>query len=596
MPPSSLGKIDVRAAIEGDLDRLVVNIGGLAATTEFTVAGEVATPLTLPRLDLSVQLANQSLARLARLVSLPVVPKESLDGPLTVTATVAGRLDRNLAVDISGDAAGTSFSVDGSIDHLLGTPLVDLTLAARQPSLARFASQYGLPIEPVQDGDGALVVTGTVVGGLADAKFDVSLDIAGLRAKLVGNAASGESGLAYDMALTLDHPDLVGMARTLGKDYVPSATRLGAFKLAAKIAGDRERATLQDFEAEFGPATLQGELTARFGGRRPYVTAWLRANDVAADLFLPAATAGVAAATGRAGGGDERGPRWSSKPIDLSALSVLDADVELSAVGVAARGYRFGAPRLTVALQDGVLDIKRLTGKLFDGALELTARIRSAPVPAVELHLKLHDGDLFEAATTTAGIDMVTGRFDILGEFAARGPSHVEMIRSLNGTARLAVRDGAVAGIDLPAMSAELRRLTDIGDFLRILTVSLSGGSTRLISGQGTWPIENGIARSSDTEVILEAARATIGGQIDLPRWLMKVTTLLRLTEHSAAPPFGIALTGPIDSPKREFRTEDLEGFLVRQAAGGALRRALDDKPALKRLLDDLSQDSTRRQ
>ena len=98
---------------------------------------------------------------------------------------------------------------------------------------------------------------------------------------------------------------------------------------------------------------------------------------MAADLFLPAATAGIAAATGRAAGNDKRGPRWSSKPIDLSALTAFDADVELAAVGVAARGYRFGAPRLTVALRDGVLDIKQLTGKLFDGALDLTARIRS---------------------------------------------------------------------------------------------------------------------------------------------------------------------------------------------------------------------------
>ena len=47
------------------------------------------------------------------------------------------------------------------------------------------------------------------------------------------------------------------------------------------------------------------------------------------------------------------------------------------------------------------------------------------------------------------------------------------------------------------------------------------------------------------------------------------------MTEHANAPPFGVSLTGPIDSPKRVLKTRNLEGFLAQQVGTSVLRRAL---------------------
>ena len=378
----------VNSAVTGNgTDRFIPR--GLAATTEFAVKGQVVALMTAPAFDLSVRLANKSLARIARLAGLPIRPPKKLDGPVAVNATIAGRLDQALAVDLSGKAAGTDFAVKGNVSRVLTAPTVDLALEAEHKSLARFARQYGLPIKPAKGGNGPLAVRGTIAGGLAAAKLKLTLNLAGLRTKLGGDAALGEAGPSYKFALNLAHRDLVRMARTFGLVYAPAAENLGGLKLDAEIAGDAQQVTVSNLKAKLGPAAVAGQITMRFGGRRPHVGATLRANEVLADLFLPVATAGVASATGQGTDRGIRGQRWSSEPIDLSALSALDADLDLTAKGVEARGYQFGAPKLVVKLKDGTLDITRLTAKLFDGDVDMTARIKSASVPTVELRLKL---------------------------------------------------------------------------------------------------------------------------------------------------------------------------------------------------------------
>ena len=48
------------------------------------------------------------------------------------------------------------------------------------------------------------------------------------------------------------------------------------------------------------------------------------------------------------------------------------------------------------------------------------------------------------------------------------------------------------------------------------LTRSLSGGQTKLISADGNWKVEHGVARTDDTKALLEASTASLAGTVNL--------------------------------------------------------------------------------
>ncbi len=86
--------------------------------------------------------------------------------------------------------------------------------------------------------------------------------------------------------------------------------------------------------------------------------------------------------------------------------------------------------------------------------------------------------------------------------------------------------------------------------------------------------------------VLEELRERTEGGEgrgvvvAELLPWLIDMNAEFRLSGHPKAPPFGMRLTGPLDNPRRIFKTNRLQAYLVQRGIGSVLKRFLPPKSA----------------
>lgn len=531
---------------------------------------------------IDIQAANAAgLARLAD-VALPL-PAERL-GAVKATGKVDGNAE-NLNLDLMVAAAGTTTGLTGDINLLGAATHLNLELKASNKSYVGLWRVFDPKFKLAPGGrDGALGLSGTLAGDINALSVDMKVSFGAAKLSAVGKISplgtAGDANSSYNLALKAGHPDAAAFLQGLGIDYQPATTNLGELALAADVAGNTGVVRLGNLEGRFGPLTLAGSASAAFAGRRPQIDAALASSEILVDLFLPRSERGAATTdTGAAGAQPKsRGERWSNDPIDLGALNSIDLALDLQSRAISYGAYRFVNPKVKATIKDGVLTIDPLTGKLFEGDVNLSAELRDDQVPTVKMNIALSGANIHEALVKAAGVDAVTGRAGLQGQFLASGHSQQAMVSQLSGKATFAAENGVVTGVDLQQLSDRLKQLDRTMDFLSLINTTMNGGQTAYSRLGGDFNIQNGVARSENLQATMQAGAGSGRATIDLPRWLIDMTAAFRLSEHPKAPPVGLELRGQLDNPQREIKSRDLENFVAQRVGGTVLRKILGNK------------------
>ncbi len=536
-------------------------------------AGNFAGPVEFAT---NISISADDPSGLLRLLEADAILPGGALGPLDVSGAVSGTPE-DIALDLQVRLGATRANVSGTLALAAAQEHIDVSVGVLNGSLADFAGVLGVPLTPVTpELDGPLSVAGTVKGDIESLTVDLRAVAAGAEIGVAGVIGDVTGVPEFNLALSATHPNLAEFLRALGVDYRPAASNLGAFGLSADIAGGAQALQISALGSRIGPVNVLGDATLALDGPRPRLTAALTASEVLVDLFLPRAADTAPASAGNVGPSKSGPPsRWSSDPLDFSILRAVDGEIELAARGLTYGAYRFEDPSLTLRLTDGVLDIDPLRGVLFDGDVSLRVRVEEGPALGVALNIALSGADIERALIESAGLDQVTGRFDLMGDLATAGSSQREMISKLGGTLRFAARDGVLRGVALGPLSDRLKELNQALDLLALVQTSMSGGETPYTVFQGSFNVADGIARSNDLSAVMEAAAGTGTAVIDLPAWQMDLRTRARLTEHPRAPAIGLDLVGPIDAPEREINSADLEAYLASRVGTTLLRRLL---------------------
>ncbi len=559
--------------IGGELDiktLAVKDVGGAG----LTLSGKGQHFSGRPRLVADLKIAGKSLAGFEKIVGVKLPWTTPAAGNVTITAKLDGDFEQKVAVDTDIALGPTRARATGRITGLDRTPVFNLTLDIGNDSLAAFIRQFDIDMNPpAKRDDGAVTLKGTVNGPLSSLDVNVALDVAGGRFSVAGNVARRTTGVSYDVSLGVRSDSLIRLVRGLGHDFRPASKRLGGIDVSADVKGDAGSIVLSALTGNIGPVSLNGEANLKFTQGRPKLTARLQAGEVVADMFLaPERASARRVRKTRAAPGVAR---WSREPFDLGWLRKLDADVELSARRIAFRAYEFVVPEATLRLGDGTLEISRLKGRLFDGDIDLTARLQGSVPARVWLDFKLRGAAVDRALKATADIAAATGRFDMDGSFKAAGASQFEMISALTGKATLAARDGVIRGIDLRRVSDGLNKIEKIEDYFALIRAGLSGGVTPYKRIAGDLVIKNGVARTRNVVAEIEAASADLSAVIDLPDWRIDATSRFRFIDHPDAPSVGLDLSGPLHDPKRKFVSREMQAYIGRKLGAAVLRRAI---------------------
>jgi AsmA protein len=265
---------------------------------------------------------------------------------------------------------------------------------------------------------------------------------------------------------------------------------------------------------------------------------------------------------------------WDRGTIAIDGLSNFDLDLRLSAAHVNVAAAQLGRTGVAANLRDGRLTLAigeaQAYGGVVKGALVMAKNETGADIKSqmqfagVDLESCL--GDLF-------GIRKLQGKGDLSLSVEASGDSIMAFTRTLNGSAELTARQGAIAGFNIEQLLKRLeqRPLSIGGDFRR--------GRTPFDKLNATVKIAQGTVNIDEIKLEGGAVRLALVGSTSIPsRELdLKGTAALVSTAAGAPPAFELpfVVQGPWDDP---ILLPDAQSLLSRSNAAAPLLDAVRDR------------------
>lgn len=545
---------------QGTITVREARLGNLAGNSA-QFSGTIAALEDKPAVDGRIELKVPDPVRLAKLAKLDPGTVAKF-GPFDLTGTLKGTMER-LAIDAKLAAVGGQFGAAGTVRPLAAPPEFDVAVTAEHPDLGELANTLagGVVLGP---GLGGLNVSAHAAG--TPAAFQVS----GLKgalgpAEVSGSLRADFSGsvpVIGDIALnvTAKHPDLGALVRAL----VPGAKvaqGLGEVDLKAKVAGDARKIQISELAGRLGPVEVSGALGADLTGAKPVFKVDLSTGVLpVAALFAPASggakkrASGGVASTGKTAGLSKR---WSNAPIDVSVLNALDADVMLRSKALLFDNLRMDNAVIDIALVGGLLELRKVTGVVYDGMLLVTGKIdaRDGLQPAVSLTVsKVNLGKLLRAVAKTG---RVSGPLDLTATLSSKGRSEAELVSALTGkgnvrgSLQVKVKQeeqigSALLGILGQQLGDKVGQIRGITDATNLMFNAFAGAPVAL---NGTFTVKGGVVETRDLRLDGRQATALTSGAANLPAWRLDSKTDVFLAQNPNTAYLTVGLRGPLDAP-----------------------------------------------
>ncbi len=314
---------------------------------------------------------------------------------------------------------------------------------------------------------------------------------------------------------------LPGVEGELAIDDSRRPAQRARWSLGGQATGDLDSERVQVDLAADGEGT---KLTAKLqvdGFSTPRIGFDIQADRLDVDRFLAssddpalasASTPASTPATGAAGNPPAAGAA-SSQPLDLTPLRSLHVDGKLAVGRLRARGLAATDLSVVVKAADGRLDAAPIAAALYDGRLTGRLRLQAGATPA---------SNRIEAATDLLGVAIgpllkdlgqnarLEGRGNVRLDLHATGADSTEMKRRLQGNVGVALRDGAIRGINIAESLRQARSLLR-GEASAETLRNDPSRKTDFTSLDASAAISDGVARSNDLDVKSPLLR--IGGE-----------------------------------------------------------------------------------
>ncbi len=303
-----------------------------------------------------------------------------------------------------------------------------------------------------------------------------------------------------------------------------------------------------------------------FTGEWPTITGDIRAGDVPLERFMAPSPKGAKKQAGA--------HQWSREPFNKDWLKAFDANFRVRANAVTLDNYRFDQPKFTLAVSNGVLEVRDLTGKMFDGDVALAMTYGGAKTSGLSLDMSLTGASLEKALNTAFDVKAITGTVGFKSKLSSTGASPYDLVRRLDGATQVSLGKGIVRGIDLPKLSENMKSMNSVEAFGRVLGSALSGGTTKHEGFDTTVTTKDGTFNLNDLVVQLDAGKALLSGHVDLFKWLVDAKGRLQLTDQPLAPPIGVDVAGGLSTPAVSYQTNEIKRYMASEIGKALLNKA----------------------
>ena len=224
------------------------------------------------------------------------------------------------------------------------------------------------------------------------------------------------------------------------------------------------------------------------------------------DKYLPPAD--KSAATGKAPAAAAADDR-----INLSALRALNLNGAVHIGNLQVNNIKAANVRLNLKAADGKLDVTPHAANLYDGTLSGSLSV-DADGNRIALKENLSGVRINPLMKDAVDKDLIEGQGNIVLDLNAHGDTVTAMKKALSGSARLALKDGAIKGIDLAKTLRDLKAKMSAkqGAVQQANAVE----KTDFSALSASFTIANGVAHNDDLAAKSPFLRLTGSGDIDV--------------------------------------------------------------------------------
>lgn len=272
-------------------------------------------------------------------------------------------------------------------------------------------------------------------------------------------------------------------------------------------------------------------------------------------------------------------------PVDLSVLKGLRAEGKLAVGALQVQGLQMSEMKAQLRAADGKADLAPHSAKLYEGTLQ-GALALNASGNRVVLKETLANVAIGPLVKDLMGRDAVEGRGEVALDVAGAGGTVNAIKKSLDGTARLALRDGALKGFNL---TEGLRKTkAAFGSKSAQQQPADQAQRTDFSALTASFTIKDGVARNDDLD--LRAPLVRLGGAGDIDIGNSQLNYVARATvvatskgqggadlDHLAGLTVPVKLTGTFDAPQYEIDYRSLASGAAKAKAKEKVKDKLRD-------------------
>lgn len=320
-----------------------------------------------------------------------------------------------------------------------------------------------------------------------------------------------------------------------------------------------QQAKVKLASVKLGNIEGEGSLNAAYGRKVPSVDLVLSLGDINLNDWIPATQ------------GDTKSPDASAeKPAapavepDLAALKSVDMTADIKVKSINMDKLKTTDWQLAVALKNGVLDVKNLAGKMYDGELKVSASLDGRkPVASYRFNQALTGVQIRPLLTDAADVDFLSGdaNFSVSGSGSSLIPEKLK--QNLQAKGNFAINDGSLYGVNIPQMirSAEAKLKGDLS------AGESAEQKTDFTSMTGNFTMNRGVVNNPDLDMQSPLIRVTGKGDANILSQTIDYQLSTKLVASLQGQGGGdalkgvdipLAITGTFAEPKFALDTEAL--------------------------------------
>lgn len=512
------------------------------------------------------------------------------------------------------DLAGVSAKIKGGVTGLKsnGRPadpaFKNFNISLRGKSLAKVFKLTGVkpPVSPAKLGP--VSISTTLNGKPSALQLASVLNATGGTFSMDGVAKPLDGLPGFQGRTRIAHKDLDKVLKLFGVKYRPASGKLGGIDLSGNVTATPLGLALSSMNGQVAGVKLAGDTGIQWAALRPALTANIKTGTLDINRFLPkksgtttssrrAPSKRTSTSRNRKSSTAKQG-RWSNEPIDLSGLTSFDANIGLSSPLVIFDKFKVDNLILSSVLKNGILDIRRLTGKMFGGEMKMDGKVIAAPGSGqYQSRFSISRVNIPTALAAFGNRTLKSGTMEMVGDFRTGGLSQADLISSLTGNGSISLNNidvsaGAARGTSFSGVTG---LLSSVYGFAR----KLGGKTGRDVADlRGNFRVDKGIASFNDLTLASAIGTGSAKGVVDLPNWQLNVSGDLKLTDNlvlqlitkQSGPrliPFRVS--GLMDKPNVKLDTSGFtRGGIVIPGAIGKKIEKLTKKKGVGRILEQI--------